>query len=624
MKKLFALCCLAAAASGAWSCSDDYDDTALWQEIEQIKTDIASLNQQVTTLQTAMQDGALITQVTETTEGYKIDFSNNTSIVVKHGTNGTNGTDGAKIGVKEENGVLYWTLDGEFITAPDSQDKIPVTGAAGATGPAGTDGHSPVLAIDDEGYWTVDGERVESNGAPVKAQGDSFFSDVDETEDAVILTLADGSAITIAKYKESSLLFASATLYVPAGQTAEIAYTAARVAFVELMSVPEGWTARLDEQTGKVTVTAPAAATAAANGERLKIVGTDLSGHAMMAAVKLYCTLPEGGFFVYNEGQLGKMPASVNYYVDGEWISRVYASVNPEHPLGNTGVTMVRNATNGLTYLTAKDEHFIVETDADFNYKSELSGENYTDELRQVMGFTVFDATTGYITSGGGVYKVGLNPLTLDTNDRIFEGFNGGRDLCAAGGKLYFIFSNKVYSYDPSTGGAPTELCDAATGFVTLNDGSVWAANNTQIVRIDPANDKVTTIPTGDYSLYFNSMAYTPRSLAAAPDGSSLYFIQQIGSGWSVYGKALGKYDVATGTFSDLWSMPEGYSVYGSGVAVDPDTGKIYVSYTKDGWGANYLKTYIAVLGADGTLEQTIPYLSENETIYWFPSMIVF
>ena len=63
MKKLFALCCLAAAAFGAWSCSDDYDDTALWQEIEQIKTDIASLNQQVTTLHPALQDGALITQV---------------------------------------------------------------------------------------------------------------------------------------------------------------------------------------------------------------------------------------------------------------------------------------------------------------------------------------------------------------------------------------------------------------------------------------------------------------------------------------------------------------------------------------------------------------------------------
>lgn len=617
MKKLFALCCLAAAAFGAWSCSDDYDDSALWKEIEQIKTNIAALNQQVTTLQTAMQDGALITKVTATDEGYKIDFNNNTSIVVKHGNNGNNGNDGAKIGVKEENGVLYWTLDGAFITAPDSEDKIPVTGEKGG------EGHSPVLAIDDEGYWTLDGVRMTSGGAPVKAQGDSFFSGVEENDDNVILRLADGSSITIDKYKESSLLFASATVYAPYGKTVEIVYTATRADFVEIASVPDGWTAQIDETAGKVTVTAPAAGTAAANGERLKIVGTDLSGHMMMAAVKLYCSLPQGGFFVYNEGQFGKMPASVNYYYDGEWISRVYAAVNPEHPLGNTGVRMVRNAQNGLTYLTAKDGHFIVETDADLNYRSEL-GSEYADDLSQVMGFTVFDASTGYITSGNGVYKVGLNPLSIDTSAPIFSQRNGGRDLCAAGGKLYFIFTNKVYSYDPSTGAEPVELCDAATGFVTLNDGSVWAANNTQIVRIDPADNKVTTIPTGDYSLYYNSMAYTPCSLAATPDGSALYFIQQVGSGWSVYGKALSKYDVAAGTFSDLWSMPEGYSVYGSGVAVDPATGKIYVSYTKDGWGANYLKTNIAVLNPDGTPDRTIPYLSENETIYWFPSMIVF
>ncbi len=620
MRKLFALCCLAAAGFGAWSCSDDYDDSALWKEIDQIKTDLAALNQQVATLQTAIQDGALITKVTPTDDGYKIDFSNNTSIVVKHGDKGANGSagkDGAQIGVKEENGVLYWTLDGAFITAPDSEEKIPVTGDKGG------DGHTPLLAIDGEGYWTVDGDRILSGDAPVKAQGDSFFSGVEETDDAVMLRLADGSSITIDKYKESSLLFAAATVYAPYGKTAEIAYTAARVAFAEVMSVPEGWTAQIDEKAGKVTVTAPAAGAPAANGQRLKIVGTDLSGHAMMAAVKLYCELPDGGFFVYNEGQFGKMPATVNYYAAGEWISRVYAAVNPEHPLGNTGVEMVRNAVNGLTYLTAKDGHFIVETDTDLNYKSEL-GSEYASDLGQVIGFTVFDAATGYITAGSGVYKVGLNPLSIDTSAPVFSKRNGGRDLCAAGGKLYFIFSNKVYSYDPSTGAAPVELCDAATGFVTLNDGSVWAENNTQIVRIDPADDSVTATPTGEYALYYNSMAYTPCSLAAAPDGSALYFIQQVGSGWSVYGKAVGKFDPADGTFSDLWSMPEGYSVYGSGVAVDPATGKIHVTYTKDGWGANYLKTYIAVVNPDGTLDRTIPYLSENETTYWFPSKIVF
>lgn len=611
MKRLFTLFCLAAASFGAWSCSDDYDDSAVWKEIDQIKTDLAALNRQVATLQTALDDGALITKVTPTDEGYKIEFSNNTSIAVK---NGTNGDAAAKIGVKEEDGVLYWTLDGQYITVPDSDDKIPVTGENGRT---------PVLVIDSEGYWTVDEVRITSGGNPVKAQGDSFFSGVEETDDAVILKLADGSAITLDKLKESSLLFAVQSAYVPCGTTTEISYSASKVAFVELMSVPDSWTAVIDETTRKVTVTAPAASASAPNGERLKIVGTDLTGHVMMAAVKLYCALPDGGFYVYNEGQFGVQPASVNYYCNGEWFARVYAAANPAHPLGNTGVRMVRSAANGMTYLTAKDGHFIVETDDALNYRSEI-GEAYSDDLGQVMDFTVFDASTGYITCSNGVYKVGLNPLSFDTQNQIYAERNGGRDICAVDGMLYFIFSNKVYAYDPATGGAAVEIAAASTGFVSLQDGSLWAANNTQIVRINTADNSVTTFETGDYPLYFNSMAFTPCSLSASPDGKTLYFLKQVKEGWSISGKALCKYDVDTNSFSDLWTLPEGYSIYGSGVEVNPATGDIYVSYTKDGWGANYLKTYIAVVTPSGTLSETIPYLSENETTYWFPSEIVF
>lgn len=611
MKKLLPLICLVAAGISAWSCSDDYDDTALWKEIEQIKTDLASLNKQVAALQKAIDDGALVTKVTPTDEGYRIEFSNDTSIDIKHGSNGA---DAAQIGVQEENGVLYWTLDGVFITVPDSGEKVPVTGDKGQ------EGHSPALAIDNDGYWTVDGERITSNGEPVKAQGDSLFTDVEENDDAVILRLADGSSIRIEKLKESTLLFASATAYVPCGRTAEIDFIATLLSSVELLSIPEGWTAQIDEAAAKVRVTAPADASAA-NGERIKIVGTDRTGHVLMAAVKLYCQLPEGGFYVYNEGQFGRSPASVNYYCNGEWFRRVYAAANPDHPLGNSGVRMIRNTANGRTYLTAKDGHFIVETDAELNYLSEL-GSEHTDALGQVMDFTVYDATTGYITSGNGVFKVSLDPLSIDTQTPIHSERNGGRDLCVAGDKLYFIFGGKVYSYDPATGAAPAALCDAATGFVTTVDGSVWAANTEQIVRI--RDNRATAIPTGDYPVYYNSMAYTPCSLAVAPDGSALYFIRQVGSEWSVYGKAICKYDTATGTFSELWTLPEAYSVYGSGIEVDPATGNIYVCYTRDGWGPNYLKTYIAIVDPDGSLQQTIPYLSENETTYWFPSHIVF
>ena len=72
MKKLFALCCLAAAAFGAWSCSDDYDDTALWQEIEQIKRDEED----------ALTDGYPMNRTVEVTEDVLLDGQTGTTQAV--------------------------------------------------------------------------------------------------------------------------------------------------------------------------------------------------------------------------------------------------------------------------------------------------------------------------------------------------------------------------------------------------------------------------------------------------------------------------------------------------------------------------------------------------------------
>lgn len=606
---------MAAACCGTWSCSDDFDDSSIWEEIDRIKTDLETLEQQVSSLQTALGNGALITEVTPTTDGYEIRFSDGSKITVKNGRDGATGPDGedaAQIGVREEDGTLYWTLGGEFITAPGTDEKIPVTGA---------DGRTPALGIDDEGYWTVDGERIAgTDGLPVKAEGDSFFSKVEDTADAVIFTLADGSTIVIDKLVASSLFFTTSDpAFAPEGTTATLTYEAEEVEFVEIFSIPEGWNASIDEAASTVMVSATAGT--AANGERLKIVAADRSGHLLMAAARLYHTLPQGGFYVYNEGQFGKTPASLNYRCDGMWFSRVYAAVNPDRPLGNTGTVWVRNAANGMTYFTAKDTHFLVETDAALQYRSEL-GSQYKSIFGQMMSFAAFDAATGYVTAQNGVFRVNLDPLEL--GDRIFEGRNGGADLCVENGKLYFIFSDRVYVYDPTAGQAPRQIAAASTGFVRTNDGMLWAAGASQLVRIAPQDDSVKAIPSEDYEIYYNSMAYTPCSIAASPNGESIYFLAKKGSGFSSAGKALGKYDTASGQFSELWALPDGYSVYGSGIRVDPESGDIYVTYTKDGWGANYLKTYIAILTPDGAVEETVPYLSEQETVYWFPSHIAF
>lgn len=614
MRKFFTLLLTLACCAGMWNCSDEYDDTAIWREIDDLKTQVAKLNQDLKTLQQALDDGCVVTSVTPAEDGFLITFSNGESITVKNGAPGTPGADGAQIGVREQDGVLYWTLDGKFLLRPGTDEKIPVRGGDGLPG------HAPVLAVDADGYWTVDGVRItDASGDGIKAQGDSFFRGVEQQDDRVVLILADGSTIAIPLAAECTLVFDTSSLLLAAGGSATVAFQSAGIAFTELFSVPQGWTARLDEQAATVTVTAPA--DAAGTSGRLVLAGADATGRTYMAALKLYCeTLPAGGFFVYNEGQYGTMPASVNYYADGEWIRRPYATLNPAHPLGNTGTKMLR--TGSKTYFVAKDAPFVVEADAELRYRSALESE-CADAVGQVFGMTVYDDATGYITTQNGVYRIGLNPLSFDESDRIFAERNGFRDICTAAGKVFFIHSDAVYAYDPAAGGEAAELCAAATGFVSTSDGSLWAADSEQIVRIDPAAGTFERIPTGEYPLWWES-TYRPCEIAAAPDGSAVYYLRKTGSGWSAYGRELCRYDASAKTVGSLWLLPEGFSAYGCGVKVDPATGNVYVLYTKEGWGANYLHTYITVLDPSGEVLRTIPYTSGEETVYWFPSEIVF
>ncbi len=50
-------------SASVWSCTDEYDDTAIWQEIDDLKAKIAELNRQMTTLRHALDEGCVITSV---------------------------------------------------------------------------------------------------------------------------------------------------------------------------------------------------------------------------------------------------------------------------------------------------------------------------------------------------------------------------------------------------------------------------------------------------------------------------------------------------------------------------------------------------------------------------------
>ncbi|MBR7183674.1 MAG: DUF4465 domain-containing protein [Alistipes sp.] len=156
MKKFLTFAVAALLGIAVQSCS--YDDSALWEamdeaneKIEQNSNDIATLS----ALVDALNKGKVIISTQTTDEGVELTFSDNSKVVIKNGANGKDGADGK---------------DGE--NGKDGKD-----GKDGADGKDGTNGKDG-----------ADGE-----------DGDSFFVSIVEDETTVTITLADGRVIVLPK-----------------------------------------------------------------------------------------------------------------------------------------------------------------------------------------------------------------------------------------------------------------------------------------------------------------------------------------------------------------------------------------------------------------------------------------
>ena len=253
MKQIFGYCLFAITLIIA-GCSDPFDDSKIWDKLDDHESRIVKLeelckqmNTNISSLQTivsALQNNDYVTGVAPVTKngeiiGYTIIFTKSQPITIYHGENGkdgqngTNGVDGKDgstpvIGVKmDDDGVYYWTLNGEWLT-DENGNKIKAVGTDGkdrANGENGTDGQdgangkdgiTPQLKIED-GYWYISydngatwtqlGKATGEDGKDGQdgtndtngVDGDSFFQSVTQDENNVYIVLADGTEIAIPK-----------------------------------------------------------------------------------------------------------------------------------------------------------------------------------------------------------------------------------------------------------------------------------------------------------------------------------------------------------------------------------------------------------------------------------------
>jgi hypothetical protein len=144
------------------------------------------------------------------------------------------------------------------------------------------------MGVDAGGYWTVDGVQItDTDGQPVKASGedgDSFFSNVTQDENAVTFTLANGTVIVVPKAENLQLTVACSGVFLKYGETATYTVNLTGTGSV-IITKPDGWRANIQE--GILTVTAPPQANTYAEKDgtiSITVVGKNATVNKTLAA----------------------------------------------------------------------------------------------------------------------------------------------------------------------------------------------------------------------------------------------------------------------------------------------------------------------------------------------------
>lgn len=250
MKKVF-LTLLAAASLCA--CTGDLKDRVdtLENRVTALETKVNENASSIAKLAEAAAKAVTIESVTQNEDktSYTIKFSDGTTAVLTNGKDGENGKDAVApvVGVKEFEGVLYWTVNGEFMT--DNGAKVPVTGKDGV------DGKTPQFKIED-GKWYVsfDGKAW----VPVTVTGAVEPKlEMTETDTEYVFTLGD-TVFKIAKAKAFAIKVESDAVSIEPGKSVTFKYTVTGSdATTHVVAESATFDVKVDEAASTITVTAP-------------------------------------------------------------------------------------------------------------------------------------------------------------------------------------------------------------------------------------------------------------------------------------------------------------------------------------------------------------------------------
>ena len=229
------------AAASLCACNGDLKD-----RVDTLETKVAALESKVNEnvssiakLADAAAKAVTIASVTENDDktSYTIKFSDGQTAVL------TNGKDAEApvVGMKEFEGELYWTVNGEFMT--NNGAKVPVSGKA------------PQFKIQD-GKWYVSYDGKAWDEVPVSGTVEPKL-EMTETETEYVFTLGE-TVIKIVKEKAFAIKVKADSRMVVSGQVVTIGYTLFGAdATTHVVAESKGLEAEVDEASSTVKITVP-------------------------------------------------------------------------------------------------------------------------------------------------------------------------------------------------------------------------------------------------------------------------------------------------------------------------------------------------------------------------------
>ncbi len=427
---------LASIAILAAFSSCQYDDTEIRNGIddlngrvealeafqEEIQAEIDALNDIVNNMQAQLTVNGIFE--IEDGEGWVINFSDGTKVILMNGDDGKDGQDGQDgkdgktpptIIIVEDGGTYYWAYemaDGSIRFVRDGNgNRVPVQGEA------------PQVRINPTtGNWeiSVDGGLTwEDTGMPSSGgAGDSLFAGVTEDEYYVYITLRDGTTLTIPKTAELAFDFGveEEVLYFEAGETKILDYT---MSGAEDMTIakPTGWKASFEAEG--LSITAPAEDNPFAEKQGvISVILVSANGASFLA--ELNVKVEDGG--IVPPAPSGDPEIGDFYYADGTWSSELDASktvIGIVYWVGDPAMedTFLKadhpDCTHGLVVSIAQ---------IDGPWQSGASTYGVTVDMWRQFNMPEYPSLLGGI--GGYEEDDNLNSRYGYSNTKVIEGFN--------------------------------------------------------------------------------------------------------------------------------------------------------------------------------------------------------